>query len=113
MIRITTITKRSIGLALGFLAMTFSHQAQASHMMGADISYKWKGGPGKYKIIFKIYRDCKGISFNNPTIGAYIGNNGGTQCGSIGISAKRTSISDVSLVSAGGTKPCNPQNTGN
>ena len=113
MIRITTITKRFIGLALGFLAMTFSHQAQASHMMGADISYKCNGGPGKYKIIFKIYRDCKGISFNNPTIGAYIGNNGGTQCGSIGISAKRTSISDVSLVCAGGTKPCNPQNTGN
>jgi hypothetical protein len=56
-------------------------QIQASHMMGADMSYKCLGN-GKYKITAKIYRDCRGISFNSPSFLAYGGVNGGNGCGS-------------------------------
>jgi len=34
--------------------------AKATHMMGADISYRCLGN-GKYKIIAKVYRDCRGV----------------------------------------------------
>ncbi|MDG1098770.1 MAG: hypothetical protein P8O20_05245, partial [Bacteroidia bacterium] len=84
---------------------------KATHMMGADISYRCLGG-GKYKIIMKVYRDCQGIAFNNPTFGAFAGTNGSNTCGQYTLSSTRTGIRDVTPVCASGTGPCNPQNTG-
>ena len=54
---------------------------KATHMMGADVSYKCLGN-GKYKIIAKVYRDCRGVSMGTPSFGAYAGFNGGNGCGS-------------------------------
>ena len=54
---------------------------KATHMMGADVSYKCLGN-GKYKIIAKVYRDCRGVSMGTPSFGAYAGLNGGNGCGS-------------------------------
>ena len=92
-------------------AFLFVGNLKATHMMGADISYRCLGG-GKYKIIMKIYRDCNGISFNNPTFGAFAGTNGSNTCGQYTLSSTRTGIRDVTPVCASGTGPCNPQNTG-
>jgi gliding motility-associated-like protein len=92
-------------------AFLFVGNLKATHMMGADISYRCLGG-GKYKIIMKVYRDCQGIAFNNPTFGAFAGTNGSNTCGQYTLSSTRTGIRDVTPVCASGTGPCNPQNTG-
>jgi len=77
----------------------------ASHMMGSDISYTCIS-PGKYKIILKVYRDCRGIPLNSPNITAFCDN-----VGAIAIPYTRTGIYDISPNCVGGTAPCNPSNT--
>jgi gliding motility-associated-like protein len=84
--------------------------SRASHMMGADMSYRCLGN-GKYKITAKIYRDCRGISFNNPSFQAFAGLNGGNGCGSYNLSITRTSIRDVTPRCSSASKPCNPTNS--
>jgi gliding motility-associated-like protein len=97
-------------LSILLLLFSFS-QTNATHMMGADISYKCLGN-GKYKIIAKIYRDCRGVSFNNPTFGAFAGTNGGNGCGSVNLTGlSRTSIRDVTTRCSSSSNPCNPSNT--
>ena len=69
-----------------FLIFIFTFlTVQASHMMGADISYKCLGN-GKYKITAKVYRDCRGIPMGIVSFGAYAGTNGGNGCGSYTLS---------------------------
>ncbi|MFN5249456.1 MAG: hypothetical protein ACK5DE_00275, partial [Bacteroidota bacterium] len=94
------------------LALLFSvlPRLNASHMMGADMSYKCLG-KGKYLITAKVYRDCRGIEFNGPSFGVFAGNNGGNGCGDYGMSITRTSIRDVTPRCSTAGKPCNPQNT--
>ena len=94
------------------LTLLFSFlQTQATHMMGADMSYQCLGN-GKYKIIAKVYRDCRGIAFNNPTFGAFAGTNGSNQCGSVTLSGlSRTGIRDVTTRCSSSSNPCNPSNT--
>ncbi len=48
-----------IFLLLAFL-MTSGYQANASHAMGADLTYQCLGG-NTYKVRFSFYRDCIGI----------------------------------------------------
>ena len=78
-----------------FLFVMFSFlNVQASHMMGADISYKCLGN-GKYKITAKVYRDCRGIPMGIVSFGAYAGTNGGNGCGSYTLSGlSRVKITD-------------------
>ncbi len=64
--------KRLLQLLLILLTVSISRDLRASHMMGGDMSYRCLGG-GKYKITAKIYRDCRGISFNGPSFGVYAG----------------------------------------
>jgi len=80
---------------LFLFAFLFSFlSVQATHMMGADVSYQCLGN-GKYKIIAKVYRDCRGVSMGTPSFGAYAGLNGGNGCGSYTLSGlSRTSIKD-------------------
>ncbi len=87
---------------------------QGSHMMGADMSYSCLGG-GKYKIIAKVYRDCRGISFNSPTFGVYAGKDRGNGCGSYGLTISRISITDVSQLCSTAPRTCdsNKSATGN
>lgn len=88
---------------------------QASHMMGADVSYKCLGN-GKYKIIAKVYRDCRGIPMGIVNFGAYAGTNGGNGCGSYTISGlSRVKIADITSRCSTASSPCSPSNstTGN
>ena len=67
------------------------NQAQATHMMGADMSYQCLGN-GKYKITAKVYRDCRGIGLSNPAFGAFAGSNGSNQCGSVNLSGLKLKV---------------------
>jgi gliding motility-associated-like protein len=82
--------------------------ANASHMMGGDIAYECIS-PGKYKLVVKVYRDCRGIAFNNPDIKVFCkdGSNQTT------VNYTRTAINDITEICKTGTPPCNPQNTYN
>ena len=77
-------------------------------MMGADVSYRCLGN-GKYKIIAKVYRDCRGVSMGTVSFGAYAGLNGGNGCGSYTLSGlTRTGIKDVSTRCSTASNPCSP-----
>jgi gliding motility-associated-like protein len=82
--------------------------ANATHMMGGDITYECIS-PGKYKLTIKVYRDCRGIPFNNPSIAAFCAD-GGTVSNSINLNYTRTAIKDITPICLNGTPPCNPQN---
>ena len=85
--------------------------AKATHMMGADVSYKCLGN-GKYKITAKVYRDCRGISMGIVSFGAYAGTNGGNGCGSYTLSGlTRTKITDITSRCSTANSPCSPSNT--
>jgi gliding motility-associated-like protein len=84
-------------------------------MMGADVSYKCLGN-GKYKIIAKVYRDCRGIPMGIVSFGAYAGTNGGNGCGSYTMSGlSRVKITDITSRCSTASSPCSPSNstTGN
>ena len=96
-----------------FLTLIFSFfgiKLQGSHMMGADISYKCLG-KGKYSLVMKVYRDCRGVPFSGPSVGVFAGTNGGNGCGSYGLSATRTGIRDVTPRCSTQGKACSPQNS--
>ena len=79
--------------------------------MGADVSYQCLGN-GKYKIIAKVYRDCRGVSMGTVAFGAYAGTNGGNGCGSYTLSGlSRTSIKDVSTKCSTASNPCGSANS--
>jgi len=102
-------------LLLLFLFLLNFLNVQASHMMGADVSYKCLGN-GKYKIIAKVYRDCRGIPMGIVSFGAYAGTNGGNGCGSYAISGlSRIKITDITSRCSTASSPCSPSNstTGN
>ena len=85
--------------------------AKATHMMGADVSYQCLGN-GKYKIIAKVYRDCRGVSMGTPSFGAYAGLNGGNGCGSYTLSGlSRVSIKDVTTRCSTTSNPCGSPNS--
>ena len=97
--------KLRIGI-LGLLMLLFRGNSFASHIMGADISYRYVS-PFKYHITVKMYRDCSGIPLNNPDIRMKClnGNN------ELVIQYTRTSISDISEHCTKNASPCYPQNT--
>ena len=69
--------------------------SRATHMMGADVSYKCLGN-GKYKITAKVYRDCRGVPMGIVSFGAYAGTNGGNGCGSYTLTGlSRVKITDI------------------
>jgi gliding motility-associated-like protein len=81
---------------------------RASHMMGGDIIYECLS-PGKFKFTIKVYRDCRGIAFNSPTITVFCADGGGVN-NSVSVNYVRTAINDITPKCATGTAPCNPQN---
>lgn len=74
-------------------------------MMGAEMSYQYLGN-SKYKIVAKVYRDCNGVPFDNPS-GTILSGNGQT---SMSLGFKRVSIADITPTCKGVAGPCNPQN---
>ncbi|MGB1093199.1 MAG: gliding motility-associated C-terminal domain-containing protein [Bacteroidia bacterium] len=104
--------KRTLRIVLLFLTVfAFNKSSKATHMMGADMSYRCLGN-GKYKITAKVYRDCRGVSMSPVSFGAFAGTNGGNGCGSTTLSGlKRTGIRDVTQRCSSSSNPCNPKNT--
>ena len=94
-----------------FILLFAAKGSNATHMMGADMQYTCLGN-GKYKIVFKIYRDCRGISLGGIGLNYYAGLAGGNGCGggSIG-GVKRTGIRDVSTRCTSASAPCGSPNT--
>ena len=89
--------------------------SRATHMMGADVSYKCLGN-GKYKITAKVYRDCRGVPMGIVSFGAYAGTNGGNGCGSYTLTGlSRVKITDITSRCSTASSPCSPSNstTGN
>jgi len=92
----------------GMMAFANVQQANATHVMGADITYKCLDTL-KFEFIIKYYRYCGGVPFGNPSnITKLICTKTGA---SQGVSLTRQSIRDVTPVCATATKPCNPSNT--
>src|SRR5690606_33207856 len=52
--------KVALALILG-LVIAIPQKAKASHAAGGELLYEWVSG-STYKLIFKFYRDCSGIS---------------------------------------------------
>jgi len=100
------ILKFSILILLSLLATPL--KTSASHMMGADITYICIKDY-EYKIIVKVYRDCRGISF------ALGGSDARIRCvssnASINLNMTRTAIRDITPVCANTNQRCNPPNT--
>lgn len=105
------VLKKIKGLLLLLTLFTSINLSKASHMMGADMTYTYLGN-GKYKIIVKAYRDCRGVSMSVVAFKAYAGTNGGNGCGTVTpATLTRIGIRDVSTICSSATAPCNPSNT--
>lgn len=101
--------KNLLKLLLLSIFLMLSTRSSATHMMGGDITYECIS-PGKYKLTIKIYRDCRGIPFNNPSIAVFCAD-GGNVSNSVNVNYTRTAIKDITPICLNGTAPCNPQNT--
>jgi hypothetical protein len=75
--------------------------------MGADITYQCVS-PGVYNLLAKIYRDCRGVPFNNPSFRVFCDDKSlGTY---LITNYTRTSINDITPICPGAVNPCSPQN---
>lgn len=99
------LISKALKSLLFFFTLSFAFNAKAGHMTGCDISYKCIS-QGKYQLIAKIYRDCRGLPFNSPT--ATLSAKG---CTTQSITLSRTGIKDISQVCSSTAKPCSPSNT--
>jgi gliding motility-associated-like protein len=99
----------SLIAVIGFSFALHTPTAKATHVMGADITYKCIDTL-KFEFTIKYYRSCNGVAFSNPSSRTRLKCASGG--GSAGVSLKRIAIRDVTPVCATATKPCNPKNTG-
>lgn len=95
------------GLLLILLFAGFARNASASHMMGADITYKCKGN-NVYDFTVKVYRDCRGIPFNSPSMQIRCVQGSSA---TVTPSYNLVSIRDITPTCASGGKKCDPKNT--
>jgi hypothetical protein len=104
-----TVVKRNFihFIAFFMISLGLTSQIQASHMMGADIAYKCRGN-NKIEFTVKVYRDCRGIPFNSPSMQIRCVKGSST---TVTPSYSRTSIRDITPTCASGGKKCDPQNT--
>jgi hypothetical protein len=58
MVKIFTHLRLAVAILISFL--TFQ-QAQATHIMGSDISFRCLGG-NNYQVVVAVYRDCSGVT---------------------------------------------------
>ncbi|MBS3914176.1 MAG: hypothetical protein KG003_06730 [Bacteroidetes bacterium] len=93
------------GIVLLFLIAGQTSGVFASHIFGADITYKSLGG-SKYRISANLYRDCRQQGISTPQSGVFAGTNGGNGCGTYNINFTRTSITEVSTICKGGKPMC-------
>jgi len=88
-------------LLIGF----FSFNSFAGHVLGGSITYKSLGG-NKYSITVQIYRDCREIPFNSPSMQIIGVNSGNTATPGYSL----TKIEDITPVCTSRSRPCTPQN---
>ena len=93
------------------ISLLFGCDLLASHMLGAEMSYKSIGN-NKYVIRVTVFRDCSQIAMNKPTFGCFAGLKGGNGCGSANLTLTTVSVRDVSNRCSTTNAPCNPVNTG-
>ena len=101
------ITFSIFKLVFAFSLLAFMPtEGNSTHLMGSDFTYKCEGA-GKFKLILKIYRDCRGVGLGgsaNVRIEA-------PGCGTQTVSAPRIAINDVTPKCVTASGPCSPQNT--
>jgi hypothetical protein len=99
-------------LSLSVLSLFSDNALKADHVMGADMGYQCLGN-GKYKLIIKFYRDCRGASAppSWSLLSWYAGNNGGQGTGRTSLSLTRIGIRDITPRCSTASSPCSPQNT--
>ena len=96
------------GLVLVLLAIAgLSQKVQATHMMGADITYKCLGN-NKYEFTIKMYRDCRGVPIGAPGSRILCKSSGANITS---FTPTEINVRDVTPTCASGGKPCNPPNT--
>jgi gliding motility-associated-like protein len=90
-------------LMLG-ISMMFSHQSEATHMMGADITYKCLDSL-RFEVTVTYYRDCRGVPLGRGqfTITCPSG-------GSQNVNLIRQSIKEITPLCATAAAKCNPVN---
>jgi uncharacterized repeat protein (TIGR01451 family) len=96
-------------ILLFVVAFLFVINAQATHVAGAEITYK-SIGYDKYEIFITYYRDCGGVAFSDPSSVTRLRCKTG---GTVSLSLTLESIEDVTDVCASVKKPCSPVNTMN
>ena len=91
-------------LLLFILSISFFAKIYASHVMGADLTFKCLG-PNRYEVNLQVYRDCNGIDLTGPLV--------------IGVSSAQCGVSttltlnqvgpavDVTPICFAGTSACN------
>lgn len=100
--------KKLFFLTITLGALLFSKSASADHVMGADIQWKCLGND-TFKIIFKFYRDCRGISrWSTASLSFYSDSCASSLSGTL--NCNRVSIVDITPV-CNADKPCDPSNT--
>ena len=100
--------KRYLLLLLPILFLSLTKAAKADHVMGADIQWKCLGND-TYQIIFKFYRDCRGIPKSGSVTLSFTSDScANSRSGSI--TCNRVSLTDITPVCSA-NKPCNPANT--
>ncbi len=99
-------------LFIVLVSFAFSPSAKADHVMGSDMGYQCLGG-GKYKLIIKFYRDCRGASAppSWSLLYWYAGNNQGASTSRYSIAMTRTGIRDITPRCSTASSPCSPTNT--
>jgi gliding motility-associated-like protein len=99
---------KKIGLFLILPLLLIPKEVKSTHVMGADISWECIS-PGKYKVVYKGYRDCRGAPFlgqiNVPTIRCVKNSQSRT------FTTTTTSIRDITPSCTSAPGACTPQNT--
>ena len=101
-------TKVKLILSLLLLFVFIPNQSQATHVMGADITYRCISNL-KFEVTVKYYRSCLGVGFSNPSSQTKVRCIGGS--GSSNVSLTLSSIRDVTPICSKEASRCNPKNT--
>jgi len=103
------LLKKSALALLFMLPLIFTGpKAEASHMMGADITYRCIDTL-KFEITLKWYRDCRGIALNNAGAMTVRCSNGASRT----VSLSLLGIREITPLCATEPSRCSPSNTGN
>ncbi len=100
--------KTLIKLTATILFILFAFSSKATHVAGADITYR-SLGKHVYEITIEVYRDCRGVPL--PSIVNATRYENATRTQSIGSNLKLISIVNITPVCDTVKSNCNPQNT--